>query len=361
MKKITSSILVMLLAVCAVKAQNPGASELSPRQITNQSATDSSLEMTEAARLNKDFVSLFAQGKYDEALPVAKRVLELREKALGMEHQLVAVSLTNLGVVYIQRKEPAAAKQPLLRALRIYDQNLGKDHPSALVAAENLALVFTSLKEYDKAEELYRRVLATREERSGQNNQSVAPVLLKLGYLGQSRGDADKAIANYSRAFDIYEAMSKPLSDAEVKTLESYECAIIALGRNGEPPNTHSRLTALLNIPRDLSPAEHKANIQAKLESKDTTTGVLNGMALKRPQPGYPDEAKRDGASGVVLVNVVINESGEVISAKSKCGHPALQRAAVAAARKWKFTPTLLSGQPVEVTGSIIFNFTLAY
>jgi len=85
--------------------------------------------------------------------------------------------------------------------------------------------------------------------------------------------------------------------------------------------------------------------------------GVLNGKATYLPKPAYPPIAKAAHASGIVNVQVTIDENGNVISASAVSGHPLLQPSAVAAARQAKFSQTKLSGQPVKVTGVIVYNF----
>ena len=92
---------------------------------------------------------------------------------------------------------------------------------------------------------------------------------------------------------------------------------------------------------------------------KPVSGGVLNGKALALPKPGYPPQAKSSRASGVVVVEVVIDEKGKVISAKATSGHSLLRQAAVQAAQGARFSPTLLSGQPVKVTGEINYNFAV--
>jgi len=87
--------------------------------------------------------------------------------------------------------------------------------------------------------------------------------------------------------------------------------------------------------------------------------GVLNGKAISKPQPVYPPIAKAARASGTVTVQIVVDETGKVISASAVGGHPLLQQAAVGAARQARFSPTLLSGQPVKVSGVITYNFVL--
>lgn len=88
--------------------------------------------------------------------------------------------------------------------------------------------------------------------------------------------------------------------------------------------------------------------------------GVLNGKAISLPRPAYPEIARTAGASGTVVVQVVIDEEGNVISADAISGHPLLQGAATEAARNAKFLPTKLSGQAVKVAGVITYNFVLS-
>jgi protein TonB len=85
--------------------------------------------------------------------------------------------------------------------------------------------------------------------------------------------------------------------------------------------------------------------------------GVLNGKAISLPKPAYPPIARAAHASGTVVVQVLIDENGNVLSAKAVSGHPLLQAVAANAARQARFSPTKLSGQPVKVTGVIQYNF----
>jgi protein TonB len=84
---------------------------------------------------------------------------------------------------------------------------------------------------------------------------------------------------------------------------------------------------------------------------------VLNGKAISLPAPEYPAMAKQAKVSGTVVVQVTIDENGSVIAAHAASGHPLLQAAAVAAARQARFSPTLLMGEPVKVTGVLVYNF----
>ncbi|MBK8467426.1 MAG: TonB family protein [Chloracidobacterium sp.] len=94
-----------------------------------------------------------------------------------------------------------------------------------------------------------------------------------------------------------------------------------------------------------------------KVVPKTVSGGVLNGKATSLPKPAYPAAAKAIRAGGPVSVQVLIDESGRVVSASAVSGNPLLRAAAVAAAQGARFSPTLLSGQPVKVSGVITYNF----
>jgi len=91
--------------------------------------------------------------------------------------------------------------------------------------------------------------------------------------------------------------------------------------------------------------------------SKMISGGILNGKAISLPHPEYPQAAAAVRASGAVSVQVTIDENGNVISAAAASGHPLLRAAAESAAREAKFSPTLLSGNPVKVSGILTYNF----
>lgn len=96
---------------------------------------------------------------------------------------------------------------------------------------------------------------------------------------------------------------------------------------------------------------------QTETTGKKISVGVLNGKALSLPKPAYPAAARAVNASGAVNVQVMIDEQGNVVSADAVSGHPLLRATAIKAALESKFSPTALQGQPVKVTGVIVYNF----
>jgi VWFA-related protein/TonB family protein len=90
---------------------------------------------------------------------------------------------------------------------------------------------------------------------------------------------------------------------------------------------------------------------------KTVSGGVLNARAINLPRPSYPAVARSAGVYGIVVVAVTVDERGRVLEAKAVSGPPLLHGAAVTAARQARFSPFMLSGAAVRVTGTISYNF----
>jgi protein TonB len=87
---------------------------------------------------------------------------------------------------------------------------------------------------------------------------------------------------------------------------------------------------------------------------------VAEANLIRRVQPVYPPLAKSARVSGTVEFSAVISKDGNIENLQLVRGHPLLVNAAREAVLQWKYKPTLLNGQPVEVVTQIIVNFTLS-
>jgi TonB family protein len=98
---------------------------------------------------------------------------------------------------------------------------------------------------------------------------------------------------------------------------------------------------------------------EEKPKPRVISKGVITSEAVSLPKPGYPLMAKQMRLQGKVSVQVLIDETGKVISARAIEGHPLFRQASEAAAFQARFSPTKLSDQPVKVSGVITYNFVL--
>lgn len=186
------------------------------------------------------------------------------------------------------------------------------------------------------------------------------------------RGLFKEAVEAYKRALELKPADAEAysyLGDAYFN-LRQYEDAIAAYKEAvrlnpKDSQSLYSMADAYANLSRVAEAKEMYAQAEQQYLGEDrkqgkvVSGGVLNVKAISLPPPVYPPIARAARASGTVVVEVIIDENGNVAFAKDISGHPLLRRPAADAALKAKFTPTLLSGAPVKVTGVIHYNFQL--
>lgn len=132
------------------------------------------------------------------------------------------------------------------------------------------------------------------------------------------------------------------------------------------PVNSTTGAAATTNAPpQAAAPAQPGTTKQAETNTADATAQPLEVGALlitkakDKVAPSYPPQARTARVTGNVTVFLTVDEKGEVAEVKRTNGPELLRRAAEDAARRWKFKPTLVNGQPVRVAGYISFNFAL--
>ena len=123
---------------------------------------------------------------------------------------------------------------------------------------------------------------------------------------------------------------------------------------NSNAPDSNSNSTS---SKPDAKTATSSTVVSSSSNTAPVSGGVLNGRAVSLPKPFYSQMARNAGASGVVVVEILIDENGVVISARAVSGHPMLRPEAAKAAYQARFSPTFLSGKPVKVSGVLTYNF----
>jgi Ca-activated chloride channel family protein len=129
----------------------------------------------------------------------------------------------------------------------------------------------------------------------------------------------------------------------------------------GSPQNGHAPSSASPQPAASPSKAESSKSAASAGETNPPTVvsgGVLNARARKLPVPAYPERAKLMHVSGMVSVEVTVDESGRVIEARAVSGPPLLRETAVGAARRATFPPALVAGVPAQMKGVINYSFT---
>ena len=298
-------------------------------------------ELQEANELTKSVAKLFKEEKFEEALPLAKRALEIRERLLPRTDPRVAVSLNYLGDVYMAKGDYGNARKTFERLLQMQEEQVGPNDVKVASTLDRLAVLYNRDGKSAKAEELYQRALAVREKALGPEDVQVADTWYALGQFYRIRREYDRALNSYRRSLLIYVRNGEVTTEEFQRASTGFSC----LAYESQNPALLKELEA---IQKQFAPAK----------PPPPATQILNGNAVSLVKPEYPVRARDLRLSGTVVVHVEIDEEGKVISAKDVCqGLPYLSESAIKAALKSRFPPTMLHGVPVKVKGVVQYNF----
>ena len=112
--------------------------------------------------LNEEVTSLYQKGQYDRAVVVAKKALDVAEKAVGPHHPDVASSLNNLAALYRAQGQYAQAEPLYKRSLTIKEKALGPNYPDVATSLENMAELYRKIGRAKEAESLEIRAARIR-------------------------------------------------------------------------------------------------------------------------------------------------------------------------------------------------------
>lgn len=113
--------------------------------------------LDEAKRLNQQAIQLYKQGRYDEAIRIAKEVLAIYEKTLGPDHPSTALGLNNLAFLYKVTGRYTEAESLYKRALAIYEKTLGINHPDTAGSLNNLAGLYLESGRLDEGYRILKK------------------------------------------------------------------------------------------------------------------------------------------------------------------------------------------------------------
>ena len=194
-----------------------------------------------ASQLTQQAVSLHRQGKYEQALPLAKQALALYETQLGPDHELTAVSANNLAEIHLRMGQYDQAVPLYERALAIAEKIGGPYSPDVAAWSSNLAGLYRDKGIYDKALPLYQKALAISERANGTGPLPIFSGLHNLGGLYRAMRRYDEALPLLERALKLTDSalgLEHPSTGASLSELGGLYAD---LGRRQEALALHQR------------------------------------------------------------------------------------------------------------------------
>jgi tetratricopeptide (TPR) repeat protein len=266
-------------------------------------ATQEPPELQEAATLSDSAATLYDKGKYSEAIPPAKRALEIRAKLLPPNDVRVSTSLTSLGKIYAANRDYKLAREVFQHLLDIQEKQFGPENLRLAETLEWLGMLQFQAENSREAEAAYKRALAIREKGLGSSHAQVARSLFALAEFYRAERRLEPAVENYKRSLTLYGQLGGIESPEFKRVSEGFTC----LGYTYQKPELFKEVHAIW---AQFAPQEVR---------EPDTFRILNGRAVSLPRPEYPDGARALRLSGIVVVKVLIDETGKVISAEDMC------------------------------------------
>jgi TonB family protein len=336
-----------LLATCAALALSGAAYAQQPAQPPPQPAPAG--DAAEVLRLNEQIVGLYRERKFDEALALAGRALDLAERAGGPEGRLVADVLANQAEALLAKEEYARAEAALRRALAIYEKADGPGGPRARLALMRLAVAQFRRGDQAGAEDTARAAATLAEGTHGAPSAEAARAWVMLAEMLRLRGERVRAQEAYGRVLAAAEKLAPDAVPADVtQGLANYLGLLYARGKDDDEPV--KRVGKIMSSVAAAHAGKHPAVIES---------GVIDSRVAYKPGPAYPPGARAARESGWVLVSVVVDETGRVVEAKSAAAPMYIRASSQEAARRARFTPTVIAGVPVKIAGTIVYKFVL--
>jgi protein TonB len=120
-------------------------------------------------------------------------------------------------------------------------------------------------------------------------------------------------------------------------------------------------IAAVPSLPPPPPPPPSAEPVEQSYASKQIRIAgnLQSSRLIEKPEPEYPALARQARIQGTVRFNATITKDGTVGNLSLVSGHPLLVTAATEAVRRYRYEPTLLNGEPVEVLTQIDVSFTL--
>jgi TonB family protein len=169
---------------------------------------------------------------------------------------------------------------------------------------------------------------------------------------------ADKTTPQTNTSVPVNETVAKANETVKIEKPIVTETPKEEPKKTEDTPKTNAEKTEANTRTRLVQNNENKTDANTN-SSTPLEVGSLIEYATQKVNPVYPQQAKTIRQTGIVKVEMIIDEKGQVSSVQKLSGPTLLKGAAEDAAKKWKFKPFMRDGQPVKATGFVSFNFNL--
>ena len=225
------------------------------------------------ARSNADFARvLFRQKRYDEAEPLARWALAVRESVPGKNSKALTENLLLLAQIHRAQHQNAKAQAVLERAVTVQEKAVGAGHSDLVATLEELADVHAAQGKLDEAAARYRRALAIREAnhdanlKKAQDLEKRAEMARQLVEMSTTPGQTQAPMNNVVLQAEKIESEARAIRETTAESVSSaaathrYATVLRRAGRNDEADSLEVRAKAIVLQEGDRHPSGWPSN-----------------------------------------------------------------------------------------------------
>ncbi len=317
----------------------------------------------------KSYQQAAAAGEVDDALKFARQAYEYGEKVYGPDHKNTAALTLNYGRLITKDKEAL----PIFKlAVKRYEKVYGKKSAELIGPLTDMAGKSNRAPDNKKASTIYKRALSLVETHFPDDKMRQGKLQLEVGKSALNVGERSNANRYLTAAKKTFETQPGDAGLAKLAETEFYIGKFHLAAKHYEIA-TESLLSSLdtfdSNVPNgQMSMAIHAFLIRAYEEqgmreqatkhcqaigAKTPITDDQDYLPIYLPSPSYPRNAQRAGDEGYAIVELTVDKNGFVkdpIAVEVK-GHNGFRAASIEGAKKFRYAPRYVDGQPVETEG----------
>ncbi len=346
--------------------------------------------------LNQQIATLYQQGKFDDAIPIAEKVVE-NEKKAAKNTEIHALALANLAQLYKEkaklirsrsaqieardrfaaartsREAAERAKKHYREALDIYRSTGGEESATAASAKSELAWVVynyivsdsigESRAQIDEAEKLYMESIATQDKLSSTPIELLLRTNLNFADFYMRYANFEKALPLYERYLAGEESKNGPRSDRLLPALRAFVKIYSITSRDDNAKATADRISGITGKPEkvdaDYPPLTLRSRGIAKVKADGFVSTDFSDLDASFSAAQARTNAitlRNQYSMKSLAVNVVVNENGDVIEATAAIPSKyskQIEEAALAS----KIRPFSYNGLPQKLRGKIMFSY----
>lgn len=314
------------------------------------SGQDRASDISTLQRLNLEVVTNYKYGNLAAASDRALQAVELSIKIYGRDHVETATCYYNYAEVLFALKKLEKAVEAYSASIEILKRVNPNDIQRIVRIVSRKATTLALDGKKGEAQNLFIENVVYAERRFGSSDIRTLPALMALTKYYAFNANLDKAEDLFLKQFEIV-WKTKDDKSSEMENLDDEWYCFKDTNYNKSQENLSKE-----KFDRAFYAIFPKEKLQSIAVNVDNGS-VENGKAISLPRPEYPALAKANKIFGNAIVRILIDEEGNITSAKMFCGHSLFRESVENAARNSKFSVTRIDGKPIKVPGTIRYRF----